>query len=121
MSEHFKVAVQYGSEAGWLEYDEEKQKAEIHLGDREACAKADEFFCTKLEMQVPHETLMDFTKITVEPLCDLESFKLALSRLWEATGIHVDWSRPVDYVMKHPTLDTTVKGGDKEYRASFKG
>ena len=25
-------------------------------------------------------------------------FKLALTRLWEATDVHVDWSRPVDYV-----------------------
>ena len=24
--------------------------------------------------------------------------QLALTRLWEVTDVHVDWSRPVDYV-----------------------
>ena len=28
----------------------------------------------------------------------METLQLALTRLWEATDVHVDWSRPVDYV-----------------------
>ena len=51
---------------------------------------------------MPHETLMDFTKETVTPLADRESFELALTRLWNETGVQVDWSRPVDYVKAHP-------------------
>ena len=33
---------------------------------------------------------------------DKESFTLALTRLWNETGVQVDWSRPVDYVKEHP-------------------
>ena len=40
----------------------------------------------------------DFTTITINPLDDVETLQLALTRLWEATDVHVDWSRPVDYV-----------------------
>ena len=52
---------------------------------------------------VPHETLMDFTPEEIDPLADVESFKLALTRLWNETKVHVDWSRPVDYVKAHPS------------------
>ena len=44
----------------------------------------------------------DFTPKTVDPQADEESFKLAITRLWNKTKVHVDWSRPVDYVKAHP-------------------
>ena len=39
--------------------------------------------------------------VVLDPTADVESFKTALTRLWEATDVHVDWSRPVDYVKEH--------------------
>ena len=45
---------------------------------------------------------MDFTTEKIDPLANEESLKLALTRLWNATKVHVDWSRPVDYVKAHP-------------------
>ena len=50
---------------------------------------------------MPHENLRDFSKEMIDPTADVESFKTALTRLWEATDVHVDWSRPVDYVKEH--------------------
>ena len=44
---------------------------------------------------------MDFTPEEIDPLADVKSFKLALTRLWNETKVHVDWSRPVDYVKAH--------------------
>ena len=38
-----------------------------------------------------------FADAVVDP-DDVETLQLALTRLWEATDVHVDWSRPVDYV-----------------------
>ena len=32
---------------------------------------------------------------TLEPLADIESFKVALTRLWGNTGVRVEWSIPV--------------------------
>ena len=48
---------------------------------------------------------MDFTQETIDPQGDRASFELALTRLWEATQVHVDWSRPVEYVKTHPRYE----------------
>ena len=45
---------------------------------------------------------MDFTEMTIDPLADIKSFQTALTRLWNMTQVHVDWSRPIDYVKAHP-------------------
>ena len=45
---------------------------------------------------------MDFTHETIDPLADLKSLQTALTRLWGATNVSVDWSRPVEYVRLHP-------------------
>ena len=74
----------------------------MNLADEKGRTAVEEFLATDHEVEVPHETLMDFTKETVTPLADIESFKLALTRLWNETNVQVDWSRPVDYVKAHP-------------------
>ena len=51
----------------------------------------------------PHKNIIEFTPEEIDPLADVKSFKLALTRLWNNTKVHVDWSRPVDYVKKHPS------------------
>ena len=61
------------------------------------------YLAEKHEIGVPHESLHDFSKEMIDPTADVESFKTALTRLWEATDVHVDWSRPVDYVKEHRT------------------
>ena len=95
MAEPYSVAVSYGDDLGWIEYDEAAKKITVTLGSDEGKKKAE-------EIQVPHETLMDFTEETIEPWSSKENFQLALTRLWENTDVHVDWSRPVDYVKAHP-------------------
>ena len=97
-----RVAVSYGNDLGWIEYDEAAHTITVHLENAEGRKKAEDFLAQPLTVEVPHETLMDFTKETIEPAASLQNFTLALTRLWEATGVHVDWSRPVDYVKEHP-------------------
>ena len=79
--------------------------AEVNLAIDDGRKKAEEFLGKPLTLEVPHETLMDFTAETIDPQGDRESFELALTRLWEATQVHVDWSRPVDYVKEHPRYE----------------
>lgn len=100
--ENYSVAVSYGNDLGWIEYDDSAKKILVHLANEEGKKKAEAFLSQKLTLKVPHETLMDFTEETVDPLADVESFKLALTRLWNNTQVTVDWSRPVDYVKAHP-------------------
>lgn len=100
--ENFSVAISYRGSLGWVEYDEATRKVIVNLGDADGKARAEKFLTTTHEIKIPHETLLDFTAETIDPTANVDSLKIVLTRLWEATGVHVDWSRPVDYVKAHP-------------------
>jgi hypothetical protein len=102
VSDTYSVAISYGDVLGWIDYDAASRSATVNLADEKGRAAVDHFLAQAHEVEVPHETLMDFTKENVTPLADRESFELALTRLWNETGVQVDWSRPVDYVKAHP-------------------
>ena len=102
MTENFSVAISYGENLGYVEYDEAARKVIVVLDDETGRRKAEEFLAQIHEIGIPHETLLDFTTEKINPQADAESLKLALTRLWENTGVHVDWSRPVEYVKAHP-------------------
>ncbi len=102
MSDTYSVAISYGDVLGWIDYDASARSATVNLADEKGRTAVEEFLAADHEVEVPHKTLMDFTKETVTPLADEERFKLALTRLWNETNVQVDWSRPVDYVKAHP-------------------
>ena len=105
MTNNCSVAVSYGDDLGYIEYDETKKVINVTLANEEGKKKAETFLNEIHKIAIPHETLLDFTEENINPAADVESFKLALTRLWEATGVHVDWSRPVDYVKLHPRYE----------------
>ena len=80
----YSVAVSCRGVNGWVEYDTEAKTVKVFLDDEKAVADAEKFLSEKHVIKVPHESLLDFT---------------------ENTEVHVDWSRPVEYVKAHPTLD----------------
>ena len=102
MAEKFSVAISYKESLGYVEYDAENKKATVILADEEGKRKVEDFLNTAHKIPIPHETLLDFTEENIIPQSDLESLQIALTRLWEDTGVQVDWSRPVDYVKAHP-------------------
>ena len=102
MTENFSVAISYGENLGYVEFDEAAKKVIVVLGDEEGKRKAEKFLSEVHEIKIPHETLLDFTAEKINPQANAESLKLALTRLWENTGVHVDWSRPVEYIKLHP-------------------
>lgn len=100
--ENYSVAISFKDALGYIEYDREKKSASIVLDNEEGRTLADKFLHSIHEILIPHETLLDFTREAIDPLESLGNFKVALTKLWEETGIHVDWSRPVEYVKLHP-------------------
>ena len=101
MSTNYSVAIQYKKELGYIEYDAKERTATVVLDDAKGRRAVEAYLGEKHEIGVPHETLRDFSKELIDPVADVESFKTALTRLWEATNVHVDWSRPVEYVKEH--------------------
>ena len=100
--ENYSVAISYKENLGYIEYDAENKTAAVTLADDEGKKLTEDYLKQVHEIEIPHETLLDFTAEKINPLADLKSFQIALTRLWEATGVHVDWSRPVEYVKLHP-------------------
>ena len=102
MATTFSVAISYGRDLGYIEYDGEEKTAAVTLADEEGKKLTENYLAAPHVIKIPHETLMDFTDETIDPLADEKSLKIALTRLWNETGVHVDWSRPVEYVKEHP-------------------
>ena len=98
----YSVAVSCRNSIGWIEFDTEAHTVKVCLDDEKAVQDAEKFLSEKQRISVPHETLRDFSEEIIDPLADVDSFQLALTRLRENTEVHVDWSRPVDYVKAHP-------------------
>ena len=102
MAENYRVAISYQRDLGYIEYDENNKTATVYLDNEEGKKLTEDYLAVPHEIKVPHKTLMDFTTENVDPVADLKSFQLAITRLWNTTGVHVDWSRPVDYVIANP-------------------
>ena len=113
MENTFSVAITYKDVLGWIDYDAAAKKIQVNLESEEGKRAAEDFLTQKHEIRIPHETLRDFTTETIDPLESVESLKIVLTRLWEATQVHVDWSRPVEYVKKYPRLSDTKKYNEK--------
>ena len=113
MEEVYSVAISCRNEMGWVEYNPADQSIGVFIGDEKAKEDAMEFLSKTHEINLPQGSLRVFKPEVIDPKKDVRSFQIALTRLWEATEVHVDWSRPVDYVKEHPRLD------QKEGQPSF--
>ncbi len=102
MESAYSVAISYEKDLGYIEYDGSSKTATVVLANEKGKKLTEDYLNSIHEINVPHETLMDFTPEEINPLADVESLKTALTRLWNETGVHVDWSRPVEYVKLHP-------------------
>ena len=98
----YSVAISYKNDLGYIEYSETERAVNVVLASEEGKKLVEDYLSVSHEIMVPHNTLMDMTKEVVQPLESKESLQLALTRLWNETKVHVDWSRPVEYVKAHP-------------------
>ena len=91
----FSVTLNYHGNYGYVEYDSENKKAEIVLGVAEAKAKVEKFLNEKLTLDVQEGgTVRQFVTKTLDPLENLDNFKICLTRLWFNTDVLVEWSMP---------------------------
>ncbi len=102
MAENYSVAISYKGALGWVELDEAAHTVTVNLSDETGKKLAEDYLAAPHTIRVPGETLLDFHAEEVVAKDSRRSFELAMTRMWEATEVHVDWSRPVDYVKAHP-------------------
>jgi hypothetical protein len=93
--EKFTVTLDYLGRYGFMEYDPETKKVTISLNLPDKEAAIQKFLDAPVTLSIPNgETIRDFATIVVNPLEDVKSFKLAITKLWSATGVRVEWSMP---------------------------
>lgn len=95
MQENFKVAVQYNNEVGYVEYEQASKTIKVVFDNAATRQIIENYLAAEHTIRVPGEGLLDFKEATIRPAESAESMKTALTRIWEETGVHVDWSRPV--------------------------
>ena len=90
----FRVAIHYGINSnGFLSYDTEAKTVSVDLPEQEWVDKVIAYLND--EHAIEHATGLDtYERLTVKPLESLDNLKLALTRMWEAIDVQVDWSRP---------------------------
>ena len=87
MENNYSVAISCHSDLGYIEYTADTKSANIVLANEVAKQKVEEFLNTPLTLQVPHETLHDFTTITINPLDDVETLQdMTVQALNDALG-----------------------------------
>lgn len=94
MSELYRVAVHYGNDNGFVVYDPNTKTIKVDLANDTKRREAEEYLAKEHIIAVAHNDIRDFREQKVIASQDVESFKLALTRIWEAIDLHVDWSRP---------------------------
>ena len=90
----FRVAIHYGINSnGFLSYDTEAKTVSVDLPEQEWVDKVIAYLND--EHAIEHATGLDtYERLNVKPLESLDNLKLALTRMWEAIDVQVDWSRP---------------------------
>ena len=90
----FRVAIHYGVNSnGVLSYDTDTKIVRIDLPEQEWIDKVRAYL--NEEHTIENATGLDtYERVQVKPLESLENFKLALTRMWGAIDVQVDWSRP---------------------------
>jgi hypothetical protein len=95
MGNSFRVAIHYLNAYGYIEYDPDTKKLSVILPDEGKRQEVETYLTTQRVLQVAHETLLDFRELKTVPTESLENLKLCLTRMWEQTGVLVDWSYSV--------------------------
>lgn len=90
----FRVAIHYGVNSnGVLSYDTDTKTVTVDLPEQEWIDKVRAYL--NEERAIENATGLDtYERLNVKPLESLDNLKLALTRMWEAIDVQVDWSRP---------------------------
>jgi len=95
MEELFRVAIHYANDCGYIEYDPDTRKIKVILGNSAKRGEVEAFLSRNHVIRVAQQTLRDFKESIGFPPDNLGTLQMVLTKLWEDTGVFVDWSRPV--------------------------
>lgn len=96
MSQEFKVCIHYENDYGYISYDSDTKAFSVVLANAEKKKVVEDYLSTPKTIEVANgKTIRDFVSQTGLPTDSLEFFQNNLARLWNDTGVLIDWSHPV--------------------------
>ncbi len=101
VTEHFRVAIHYSEENnddnGYIDYDPATKKITVSLNKPENRRLVEEYLAQPQVIWQQQHNLLDLRPTKTVAAEDVEQLKLVLGKMWEATGVMVDWSRPIGW------------------------
>lgn len=92
----YKVAIHYDLDCGRIEYNPATHQINVILDNAVKKLLVEEYLKSEQLMPVADgDDLVTFHSKKLNAAESVESFKLVLTRMWQKTGVYVDWSRPV--------------------------
>lgn len=95
MADLYKVVIRNDMDYGYVQYNTETKELEVVLKDEAKREQVKQYLTARQTLMAPQQTLLDFCEHTMVPVDNVDNLKLALTRLWNHTGILVDWSHPI--------------------------
>lgn len=94
MADLFRVAIHYGNDNGFVEYEPSSKTINVELANEAKRREIEAYLAKEHIISVAQGNILDFKDEKIVPTQDVESFKTALTRMWGAIEVYVDWSRP---------------------------
>lgn len=95
MNKSFKVAIQFENKCGFIEYDAGEKNIKVTFDNQDKRQEIEKYLSCEHTIRIAGQKLMDFSEKTILPSENVDNLKTALTRMWQETGVLVDWSRPV--------------------------
>lgn len=96
MQNLYQVAIHYERDFGRIEYNLATKEITVVLDHAAKRREVEQYLSEPHTLPQDWQNLLKCNRTTAYPHESLEAFKLALTRMWESTGVLVDWSRPAD-------------------------
>lgn len=94
MADLFRVAIHYGNDNGFIEYDPSNKTVKVDLANEAKRRDVEAYLAKEHIISVAQNDILDFKDVKFVPTQDVESLKTTLTRMWGAIEVYVDWSRP---------------------------
>ena len=95
MEQIFKVAIHFDEDNGCIEYNPVTKDVKVVLGNAAKREEIEAYLNKEQVIRVTEKGLRDFIDKKVMPSSSLAVLQVVLTKLWENTGVFVDWSKPI--------------------------
>lgn len=93
-----KITISHGGKYGSIAFDPVNKSVAIVLEDSAVKSIILNYLQKEHIINTPDQSATKFSNKKYYAFDSLDSFNVVMSRMWENTGVHVDWSIPSDTI-----------------------